>query len=168
MLQPPAAGSGSGVRILLAPVSPSRRFRSSPEPFRPDWLAMVLILLALALLHRTNVGTAWVAGLLLDVLPGSTLWVRPWPWLSPPIWGLPVPEDPQLLPLAAGADHRPALLVGKITVFWAEHLFSRASLTSPILVDGDDDVNMALDFLWSCAKVASLQYQVNVSKTTGL
>ncbi|WP_042880459.1 rod shape-determining protein MreD, partial [Aeromonas sp. ZOR0002] len=99
------------------------------DPFRPDWLAMVLIYWALALPHRTNVGTAWVAGLLLDVLLGSTLGVRAMAmaittylaaFQFQKIRNFSLWQQALIIGLLS--------LVGKITVFWAEHLFSRASL----------------------------------------
>ena len=42
-------------------------------PFRPDWLLLTLVDWTIALPHRANVGTAFIAGLLLDVLLGSVL-----------------------------------------------------------------------------------------------
>ncbi len=41
--------------------------------WNPDWVAMALIFWALAMPTRVGVGTAWVAGLLLDVLKGAVL-----------------------------------------------------------------------------------------------
>lgn len=43
------------------------------EPFRPDWVALVLIYWCMALPSRVGVGTAWTTGLILDVLYGSML-----------------------------------------------------------------------------------------------
>lgn len=41
--------------------------------FRPAWLALVIIYWIIALPHRVSIGTAWLGGLFLDVLQGSTL-----------------------------------------------------------------------------------------------
>ncbi len=43
------------------------------RPFRPEWTALVLIYWTLALPQRVGVGTAWLAGLALDVLTGTLL-----------------------------------------------------------------------------------------------
>lgn len=43
------------------------------EPFRPDWVGLVLIYWCMATPERVNVGAAWVLGLILDVLYGSIL-----------------------------------------------------------------------------------------------
>ena len=43
------------------------------EPWWPSWLAIVLIYWGMALPMRVNIGTFWVAGLLLDVLKGAVL-----------------------------------------------------------------------------------------------
>lgn len=41
--------------------------------FRPTWVLMVIIYWAMMTPYRVNVGTAWIAGLLLDVLSGTLL-----------------------------------------------------------------------------------------------
>lgn len=43
------------------------------EPFRPDWVDLVLIYWCLALPQRVGIGIGWTAGLVLDVLYGSLL-----------------------------------------------------------------------------------------------
>lgn len=42
-------------------------------PFRPAWLALVLIYWVMALPQRVGLGTAWILGLLLDVSQGALL-----------------------------------------------------------------------------------------------
>ena len=44
--------------------------------YRPEWVPMVLIYWAMALPYRFGIGSAWAAGLVLDVLEGSTLGVN--------------------------------------------------------------------------------------------
>ena len=43
------------------------------EPFRPDWVGLVLIYWCVAVPHRVGVGTGWTLGLVLDVMYGSLL-----------------------------------------------------------------------------------------------
>lgn len=43
------------------------------EPFRPDWVGLVLIYWCMATPQRVGVGVGWVVGLILDVLYGSLL-----------------------------------------------------------------------------------------------
>ncbi len=41
--------------------------------YRPEWVPMVLIYWVMALPYRVGIGSAWVTGLVLDILEGSTL-----------------------------------------------------------------------------------------------
>jgi rod shape-determining protein MreD len=43
------------------------------EPFRPDWVGLVLIYWVMAAPQRVGVGTAWALGFVLDVLQGAVL-----------------------------------------------------------------------------------------------
>lgn len=43
------------------------------EAFRPDWVLMLLIYWAMRMPHRYSVGTAWVVGIVLDVVQGTYL-----------------------------------------------------------------------------------------------
>ncbi len=44
--------------------------------YRPEWVPMLIIYWAMALPYRIGIGSAWLVGLLLDVLEGSTLGVN--------------------------------------------------------------------------------------------
>jgi rod shape-determining protein MreD len=41
--------------------------------YRPEWVPLVLIYWVMALPYRVGIGSAWVAGLMLDILEGSIL-----------------------------------------------------------------------------------------------
>jgi rod shape-determining protein MreD len=43
------------------------------RPFRPQWVALVLIYWCIALPHRIGVGSAFISGIALDVLTGTLL-----------------------------------------------------------------------------------------------
>lgn len=43
------------------------------EPFRPDWVGLVLIYWCLAVPERVSVGTGWLLGFIQDILYGSLL-----------------------------------------------------------------------------------------------
>ena len=129
MLQPASGRLWIWLSILLALSLSILPLPIQLVPFRPDWLAMVLVYWALALPHRVNVGSAWVAGLLLDVLLGSTLGVRAMAMAI-----MVYLAAFQFQKIRNFSVWQQALimggltLVGKVTVFWAEHLFSRANL----------------------------------------
>jgi rod shape-determining protein MreD len=44
--------------------------------YRPEWVALVLIYWTMALPYRVGIGSAWVAGLLMDILEGSVLGIN--------------------------------------------------------------------------------------------
>ena len=96
---------------------------------RPDWLALVIMYWVIALPHRVNVGTAWVAGLLLDILLGSTLGIHA---LAMAIMAYVAAL--QFQKIRNFSVWQQALVMGSIsllgllTVFWAEHLFGVAAL----------------------------------------
>ncbi|MHB8621853.1 MAG: rod shape-determining protein MreD [Sulfuricaulis sp.] len=58
-----------GVAIILS-IMP---FPIWAEPFRPDWVGLVLIYWCLATPERITVGSGWLLGFLQDVLYGSLL-----------------------------------------------------------------------------------------------
>ena len=45
----------------------------SLDPFRPDWLALLVIFWAMQLPRTWSIGTAWIIGLILDVSQGTLL-----------------------------------------------------------------------------------------------
>ena len=57
------------VAVILA-IMP---FPKWAEPFRPDWMGLVLIYWCLAVPERVSVGTGWLLGFIQDVLYGSLL-----------------------------------------------------------------------------------------------
>jgi rod shape-determining protein MreD len=62
--------------LLVALIATIMPLPSFIDPFRPDWVLMAIIYWCLALPKRVNVFTAWVVGLLLDILLGSLLGVH--------------------------------------------------------------------------------------------
>ena len=125
-------GHGTGsiyLTILLALVLSIVPLPSLLDAYRPDWVALVVLYWVIALPHRINIGTAWVAGLLLDILLGSTLGVRA---LSMAIMAYIAAMQFQQIrnfsvwqqALVIGCVN----LLGQLSIFWAEHLFGVASL----------------------------------------
>ena len=64
------------VSVLLALILSVLPLPDLIMPFRPDWLLLTLVYWSIALPHRANVGTAFFAGLLHDILLGSVLGVH--------------------------------------------------------------------------------------------
>ena len=115
MLEPASGRIWIWISILLALSLSILPLPFEFDPFRPDWLAMGLIY--------------WVAGLLLDVLLGSTLGVRAMAMAITTYLAAFQFQKIRNFSLWQQALIIGGLsLVGKMTVFWAEHLFSQASL----------------------------------------
>ena len=53
--------------LMLAPMP------AGAEPFRPDWLALVLVFWAMSVPRSYSVGVAWLLGIVLDVAQGTLL-----------------------------------------------------------------------------------------------
>jgi rod shape-determining protein MreD len=62
--------------LLVALVASIMPLPLSFDAFRPGWVLIVLCYWSLALPTRVNIVTAWVMGLLLDVLLGATLGIH--------------------------------------------------------------------------------------------
>ncbi|MGB0897886.1 MAG: rod shape-determining protein MreD [Psychrobium sp.] len=62
--------------FLVALIASIMPLPLSVDAFRPDWVLVVLVYWAIALPNRVNVISAWVLGLVLDILLGSTLGVH--------------------------------------------------------------------------------------------
>lgn len=62
--------------FLVALVAAIMPLPLSVDEFRPDWVLVVLLYWAMAAPSRVNIGIAWLIGLVLDILLGSTLGVH--------------------------------------------------------------------------------------------
>lgn len=62
--------------LLLALLLNVMPLPAAVKLFRPDWPLLVLCYWVLALPHRTNIGTAFVLGFLVDVMVGTVLGVN--------------------------------------------------------------------------------------------
>lgn len=95
------------------------------EPFRPDWLTAIVLYWVIALPHRVNVGFAWCAGLLLDILLGSTIGVRA---LAMAIVAyIAATQFQRLRNYSVGQQSIVIglfVLLSKLTVLWSEQLFN--------------------------------------------
>jgi rod shape-determining protein MreD len=58
------------VAALMLAIAP---MPSWAVPFRPDWVALTLIYWAMMLPRTYSVGTAWIVGIILDVVQGTLL-----------------------------------------------------------------------------------------------
>ncbi len=61
------------VTLLVAFMLMITPLPAAAEPFRPDWLALVLVFWAMTVPRSYSVGIAWVIGIVLDVAQGTLL-----------------------------------------------------------------------------------------------
>jgi len=69
----PTGGWVIAASFLLAFVVASIPLPGELDPFRPDWVAMVLIYWCMVLPYRIGIGTSWLVGLVVDVGRGALL-----------------------------------------------------------------------------------------------
>ncbi len=61
------------VTIIIALMLTMVPLPASVDPFRPDWIALILIFWAISVPASYGVGVAWVVGIILDVTQGTLL-----------------------------------------------------------------------------------------------
>lgn len=61
------------VSIIVALMLTIAPLPESVESFRPDWVVLTLIFWSMSFPHNYSVGSAWIAGLVLDVAQGTLL-----------------------------------------------------------------------------------------------
>lgn len=65
-----------GLTILAALLLQVMPMPPVVDPYRPDWLFLVIAYWSLALPNRVSIGVAFINGLILDILLGTTLGVH--------------------------------------------------------------------------------------------
>ena len=101
------------------------------DMFRPDWVALVVLYWVIALPHHLNVVSAWIVGLIMDILLGSTLGIHA---LSMAVISCVVAAQYQKIrnfsvwqqALVMGS----LIFVGQLLIFWVEHLFASPRLNT--------------------------------------
>ena len=104
------------------------------DMFRPDWVALVVLYWVIALPHHLNVVRAWIVGLIMDILLGSTLGIHA---LSMAVISCVVAAQYQKIrnfsvwqqALVMGS----LIFVGQLLIFWVEHLFASPRLNTPFV-----------------------------------
>ena len=101
------------------------------DMFRPDWVALVVLYWVIALPHHLGVVSAWVVGLIMDILLGSTLGIH--------AFGMAVSTyvaASQYQKLRNFSVWQQALVmgslifIGQLLIFWVEHLFASPRLNT--------------------------------------
>ena len=64
------------ITVLISLVLQIMPMPDQADVFRPDWTLITVLYWCMALPHRFNIGSAWLVGLMLDILLGSTLGIH--------------------------------------------------------------------------------------------
>lgn len=121
--------------IIVALVLQIMPMPSAVDLYRPDWVLLVLSYWSLALPHRVNVGVAFINGLVLDILLGTSLGVHSFA-MSLSIYILAANYQR----LRNYSVWQQAIIVGimaalyHLIVFWLQHLLT--------------DIYFLFDYLW--------------------
>lgn len=98
---------------------------ASIDSFRPDWVALAVLYWSIALPHQIGVLSAWVVGLLMDMMLGSTLGIHALgmsviAYISGTYYHIIRNSSVWQQSLMMGA----LIFVSQLLVFWIEHLFA--------------------------------------------
>ncbi|MFB0974806.1 MAG: rod shape-determining protein MreD [Tolumonas sp.] len=101
------------------------------DMFRPDWVALVVLYWVIALPHHLGIVSAWVVGLIMDILLGSTLGIHA---LGMAVTTYVAAAQYQKLrnfsvwqqALVMGS----LIFIGQLLIFWVEHLFASPRLNT--------------------------------------
>lgn len=112
---------------------------ATADMLRPDWALITVIYWCMALPHRFNIGSAWLVGLMLDILLGSTLGIHAGAMALVAYFTV-----QNFQKIRNFSTWQQSLIVGifsfqfHLMVYWLEHIISDVPLSSgyywPVLV----------------------------------
>ncbi len=127
-------GHGKGsiyLTLIVAIVLTMVPLPAAIDMFRPDWVALVVLYWVIALPHHMNVVSAWIVGLLMDIMLGSTLGIHA---LGMAVISYVATAQYQKIrnysvwqqALVMGS----LIFIGQLLIFWVEHLFASPRLNT--------------------------------------